>query len=104
MIDDSTRPADEGGDPVGEGSPAEVSPFPEAITGEPRVDEALARLADLGDEPGPEHVEAFEHAHGRLHGMLDELARPRPETPPDSHTARRGAGEPEAPNGQAEQA
>ncbi len=70
MIDDSTRTA------AASDEPAE----PGVITGEPRVDEALTPLDDLGDTPGTGHVEAFEHVHRRLHGMLDELARsPGPE-------------------------
>ncbi|MGE5285812.1 MAG: hypothetical protein ACM3ML_01130 [Micromonosporaceae bacterium] len=68
------------------------------------MDEALARLAGLDDEPGPGHVDAFEHVHRRLHGMLDELARPRGGTPPESHTAHPSSAEPETSNGQAEQA
>jgi hypothetical protein len=79
MIDDSTRTA------AASDEPAE----PGVITGEPRVDEALARLADLGEAPDTGHVEAFEDVHQRLHGMLGELAR---------------SPEPEAADGQAEQA
>lgn len=132
MIDDSTRPADAGGDPAsgastgpfpsasapgGSGGPSpsasppgepssrpSTAPAAEEITGDARVDEALAHLADLGDEPGAGHVDAFEHVHRRLHGMLDELARPRGGTPPDSSTAHPSSAEPEASDGQAEQA
>jgi hypothetical protein len=79
MIDDSTRPAVAGDEPA----------EPGVITGEPRVDQALARLTDLGEVPDTGHVEAFEDVHKRLHGMLGELAR---------------SSELETPDGQAEQA
>ncbi len=52
---------------------------PTAITGEPRVDRALARLAGLDGLPGTGHVEAFEHVYERLHGLLDELDTPEPQ-------------------------
>lgn len=44
------------------------------ITGEPRVDDALARLGDLAGMPVGEHVEVFEDVHRRLHGTLADLA------------------------------
>ncbi len=63
MMNESTRTA----------AAASEQTQPTAITGEPTVDEALARLAGLPDEPDAGHVEAFEHVHQRLHGLLDEL-------------------------------
>ena len=63
MMNESTRTAAADGEP---GKPA-------ATTGEPRVDEALARLAGLGGLPDAGHVEAFEHVYQRLHGLLGEL-------------------------------
>ena len=44
------------------------------ITGEPRVDDALARLGDLAGMPVSEHAEVFEDVHRRLHGTLADLA------------------------------
>lgn len=57
-----------------------VGPPPEP-TGDPRVDTALARLAELGGAPVAEHVEIFEDVHQRLQELLasadqDEPARP----------------------------
>lgn len=51
----------------------EAGAGPAPATGDPRVDEALAALADLGEAPGPEHVEAFEHVHRQLQGILGEV-------------------------------
>jgi hypothetical protein len=63
MMNDTTRTA------AADGGPGKA----EAATGEPRVDEALARLAGLGELPGPAHVGAYEHVYERLHGLLGEL-------------------------------
>lgn len=63
MMNESTRTA------AADTEPAQ----PAAITGEPAVDEALSRLADLPDQPDAGHVDAFEHVYQRLHGLLDEL-------------------------------
>ena len=86
MMTESTRTAAADGEP---GKPAPIT------TGEPRVDEALARLAGLGGLPDAGHVEAFEHVYQRLHGLLGELdSRPHPANHGSSDTS----------NGQAEQA
>lgn len=70
MMNESTRTAAADGEP---GKQAAIT------TGEPRVDEALARLAGLGGLPDAGHVEAFEHVYQRLHGLLGELdTRPHP--------------------------
>lgn len=66
MMNETTRTA------AVDGEPAE----PPAVTGEPRVDEALAGLAGLGEVPDAGHVEAFEHVYERLHGLLGELEPP----------------------------
>jgi hypothetical protein len=42
-------------------------------TGEPRVDHALRRLADLADLPVSEHPPVFERIHGQLVEVLGEL-------------------------------
>jgi hypothetical protein len=95
MTDEPSRLTEEAGKPeeagepeesglaAGTGQPGESGPAagtrepPESesapATGEPRVDEALAMLAGLGEVPGTEHVEAFEHVHDQLHGILDEV-------------------------------
>ncbi len=115
MMNDSTRTA------AADSAPGKDA----AITGEPRVDEALAGLAELGDLPDAGHVEAYERVYQRLHGLLDELegggpgpvppgspapgspapGSPAPGSPaPGSpvHTAPRDPGN--DPDGQAEQA
>jgi hypothetical protein len=43
------------------------------LTGEPRVDAALARLDELPDLPVSEHREVFEHVHRSLTEVLGEL-------------------------------
>lgn len=42
-------------------------------TGEPRVDEAMRRLAELGDLPVAEHPPVFERVHASLVDVLGEL-------------------------------
>lgn len=44
-----------------------------AITGEPRVDETLRRLDELGELPVTEHPGVFERVHGQLVEVLGEL-------------------------------
>ena len=44
------------------------------ITGEPRVDDALARLTDLSNLPVHEHVAVFEDVQRRLHETLADLS------------------------------
>jgi len=44
------------------------------ITGEPRVDDALARLSDLTNLPVHEHVAVFEDVQRRLHETLADLS------------------------------
>ncbi|GAA4227432.1 hypothetical protein GCM10022254_15130 [Actinomadura meridiana] len=47
--------------------PPPIRPDP---TGDPRVDAAVARLAELGGRPVAEHVEIFEDVHQRLQELL----------------------------------
>lgn len=47
-----------------------------AVTGEGRVDAALARLDELADLPVTEHREVFEHIHRSLTEILGELETP----------------------------
>jgi hypothetical protein len=42
-------------------------------TGDPRVDEAVARLDDLPDLPAAEHPAVFEYVHERLTEALGDL-------------------------------
>lgn len=42
-------------------------------TGDARVDEAVRPLADLGDRPPGDHVEAYEQAHSGLQETLADL-------------------------------
>lgn len=44
-----------------------------ALTGDPRVDQALGRLSELADLPLPEHAAVFEHIHAELTGALGTL-------------------------------
>ena len=50
-------------------------PVPEAAgtTGDPQVDEALRKLADLAELPLNEHPAVFEQIHGALTGALGTL-------------------------------
>ncbi len=95
MMNDSTRTAGAGSEPG----------KLRAITGHPRVEEALAGLAGLDELPGSGHVEAYEHVDKQLHGLLDDLdtstpgaAAPGRPVPP-AHAVSRVH-----PDGQAEQA
>jgi hypothetical protein len=59
---------------VTENEPA-PPPVPEAAgtTGDPQVDEALRKLADLAELPLNEHPAVFEQIHGALTGALGTL-------------------------------
>jgi hypothetical protein len=70
MMNDSTRTA------AADGEPGRL----QAITGDPQADEALARLAALGDPPDRGHVEAYEHVYERLRGLLGDLDKVAPGT------------------------
>ena len=71
--------------------PAAPSPGPAAgpavpgTTGDPQVDAALHRLADLAELPLNEHPAVFEQIHGALAGALGTL---------DSGTHDSGTGDP----------
>ncbi len=61
-------------DPVVPGATAPGSTRGSAvITGDARVDQALARLGELDDLPLTEHAAVFEHIHGELTGALGTL-------------------------------
>ena len=45
-------------------------PEPPGGTRDPRVDDALSRLAELDDLPVPEHVDVYADIHRRLEAVL----------------------------------
>jgi len=63
------RPAAPAGSPPGQPAPAGARP----PTGDVRVDEAVARLADLAELPVAEHPAVFEYVHERLTEALGDL-------------------------------
>ena len=63
------RPAAPAGSPAGQPAPAGTRPS----TGDTRVDEAVARLADLTELPVAEHPAVFEYVHERLTEALGDL-------------------------------
>jgi hypothetical protein len=70
--------ASESGPGIGEPEPSGAEagvrqPAGQPLTGEPRVDAALARLNELPDLPVSEHREVFEHVHRSLTDVLGEL-------------------------------
>ena len=60
-------------DPGVDEAPDADAPEPIEATGEPRVDEALRRLSELGDLPVSEHPPVFERVHASLVDVLGEL-------------------------------
>jgi hypothetical protein len=65
---DSPRPAEATGAPgMAAGAPGTPA------TGDDRVDEAVARLADLTELPVAEHPAVFEYVHERLTAALGDL-------------------------------
>ncbi len=69
--------ADERGSTEDAGAPAApwrpVVPRARPATGDPRVDEAVARLDDLAGLPLAEHLAVFEYVHERLTEALGDL-------------------------------
>jgi hypothetical protein len=63
-----------------------------AVTGEPRVDAALARLDELPELPVTEHRAVFEHVHKSLTDVLGELDAGLPAGAPDTANPRWDAG------------
>jgi hypothetical protein len=57
----------------------------ESLTGEPRVDAALARLDELEELPVTEHRAVFEDVHQRLRDVLGELDAGQ--SPPGGHAS-----------------
>ena len=63
-------------------------PRPRVSTGDPRVDDAVARLDDLAGLPVAEHLAVFEYVHERLTEALGDL---------DVHAPARPGGKPPGP-------
>ncbi len=61
----------DGSDQEHPGDHLTVVPF--EPTGEPRVDDAVARLDELAASPTADHVGVFEDLHRRLHEALSDL-------------------------------
>ena len=80
-----------GHEPLG---PAPVRPS----TGDARVDEAVARLADLAELPVAEHPAVFEYVHERLTEALGDLDVRDP-AGPGGPGETGGPGGPRAPGG-----
>jgi hypothetical protein len=55
---------------------------PRDSTGDPRVDEAISRLARLREAPLDEHPPVLEAVHDRLREILGELGTVSPEGAP----------------------
>ncbi len=51
----------------------EVPPGATLLTGDDRVDDAVAGLSRLPGRPAEEHVAVLEEVHGRLRDILGEL-------------------------------
>lgn len=63
--------------PPGEAGPGGPQPgTTPPQTGDPRVDEAVARLDDLPGLPAAEHPAVFEYVHEQLAETLGDLAAP----------------------------
>jgi hypothetical protein len=60
-------------EPSAEGSTPVEEPGTATRTGQPRVDAAWARLAELDALATSEHADVYEDVHGRLQGALADL-------------------------------
>jgi len=58
---------------------AERSVVEAPVTGDTRVDDAIAGLSRLPGRPAEEHVAILEEAYGRLRDILDDLDPSSPE-------------------------
>lgn len=68
-------------DVVHDEAPPEGSPdgdIEHESLGDPRVDEAVARLDELAQSPVSDHVAVFDDIHGRLRGALEDAAVDQP--------------------------
>ncbi|MGE5132485.1 MAG: hypothetical protein ACM32E_06175 [Gemmatimonadota bacterium] len=72
--DSGTGPQEGGPQPgAGRGPAQDAAAVAQPSTGDPRVDEALSRLDELGGLPVSEHPAVFEQVHRRLAEALGEL-------------------------------
>ncbi len=71
--DSGPGPQEAGPQPGTGRGPAQGAAVPQPSTGDPRVDEALSRLDELGGLPVSEHPAVFEQVHRRLAEALGEL-------------------------------
>ena len=67
------EPPSKDGPATASGNAGEGEAVQRVVTGEPRVDAALARLDELPELPVTEHRAVFEHVHRRLSEVLGEL-------------------------------
>jgi len=74
------RPAEE----PGAAEPDFPAAPPPGPTGDPRVDAALACLAELGGRPVSEHVELYEDVHRRLQELLASAGQDEPSQAPQA--------------------
>jgi hypothetical protein len=65
--------AEAGAESVGSAGAGAGADQQRPVTGEPRVDAALARLDELPELPVTEHRAVFEHVHRSLSEVLGEL-------------------------------
>ena len=52
---------------------AVAQPMAVGSTGDPRVDDAMARLVDVDGSPVSEHLDIYQDVHRRLHEALADL-------------------------------
>jgi hypothetical protein len=84
--DDAVRHADDvpvADVPAGDGPRADES---QLSTGDPQVDAALARLAELDERPLDEHADVYADIHQSLGGVLDGSAGPADQAHPADPT------------------
>jgi hypothetical protein len=70
--------------------PRPVMPRARPSTGDPRVDDAVARLDDLAGLPVAEHLAVFEYVHERLTEALGDLDVHAPVRAGDHSSGARG--------------
>ena len=64
-------------EPVAEPTPEDPLLIKDPLnTADPRVDDAVARLAELRDLPTADHVSVYEDIHSRLNDALADLGDP----------------------------
>jgi len=81
MTEEDSQRGSGGMGPPGSGGFRGVDPPDQhrPITGDTRVDDAIAGLSRLPGRPAEEHVAILEEAYGRLRDILDDLDPSSPE-------------------------